>query len=397
MPKLRPALFIAYTLLTLLVFLATLFSPAFRAVAYAPLRELIVPPPEPIVVSIFYSTEKEAWLQEVIVDFERTHPTVNGHPVQLEMEKMGSREMYLAVLDGAQPDVVSPASSLQIALLQELSRSRFGRSLVNPANRSQCRPVVTTPLVLVGWQERAGVLFDNCPQEALWQCLHDAVVNSAGWSAYNHPEWGYVKFGQTNPLKSNSGFMAIVLMTYNYLGKDQGLQTQDFIGNDAFEAWFFAFQNTIGDFGDSTGTYMREIVAYGPSKYDVVAVYEATAIEYIEEAPGRYGQLQLFYPPKTILSDHPFCTLDATWVTPEKEKAAQLFIDFLLSKQAQEAALLRHGFRPVDPRIDIEQRDSPFSRYQARGVQIDLPPEVELPAGDVLDALLDFWSRNISP
>ena len=69
-------------------------------------------------VSVLYSTEKEAWLNEVIVEFEKTNPIIDGHPVKIELEKMGSWEINAAVLDGTrQPDIVSPASTLQIAAL----------------------------------------------------------------------------------------------------------------------------------------------------------------------------------------------------------------------------------------------------------------------------------------
>jgi len=86
---------------------------------------LVIPPPAPVAVSVLYSTEKEAWLNEVIVDFEKTNPRIDGHPVRIELEKMGSWEINAAVLDGTrQPDIVSPASSLQIAALVDASSAK---------------------------------------------------------------------------------------------------------------------------------------------------------------------------------------------------------------------------------------------------------------------------------
>jgi Ca-activated chloride channel homolog len=129
---------------------------------------MILPPPAPVVLSVLYSTEKEAWLNEVIADFERTNPTIDGHPVQVELEKMGSWEINAAVLDGTrQPDMVSPASSLQIAALQDASSAKFGRSLVNPADTATCRSVLKTPLVLVAWKEPADVLWGAQPGASL--------------------------------------------------------------------------------------------------------------------------------------------------------------------------------------------------------------------------------------
>jgi len=391
----RVVLLVIYTLAGIGVFVGAILSPSFRSIAYAPLRELILPEPEPIVLSLLYSTEKEAWLNEVIEDFYATDPRVGGRPIQIELSKSGSREMYLSVLDGAQPDVISPASSLQISILQDLSASKFGAPVVDLNDRTTCRPVVQTPLVLVAWKERVDVLWGNAPDNALWLQLHDAVIDPRGWDAYGHPEWGFIKYGQTSPLTSNSGFMAILQMTYGYFEKTSGLTAQDILSDTGYQQWFLEFQNSVPQFGDSTGSYMRDIVAFGPSTYDIVAVYEATAIEQADNAVGRYGELRVYYPPATIMSDHPFCILRGAWVTPEKAEAAQLFIDYLLTEPAQQLALLRYGFRPVTPGIALDQTGSPFTRYAANGLLISLPASVEIPAGNVLDTLLEFWNRNV--
>jgi ABC-type Fe3+ transport system substrate-binding protein len=229
----------------------------------------------------------------------------------------------------------------------------------------------------------------------MWASLHDALVDPQGWAAFGHPEWGYIKFSHTDPLKSNSGFQTILLMTYDYLGKTSGLTGADILSNSDYQQWFTELEGTISKFGDSTGTYMTEIIAYGPSLYDVVAVYEATAIEQAENAVGRYGELQVYYPPATLLSEHPFCALQADWVEPEKAEAAKMLLDFLTSQEMQQLALLKYGFRPVDPTIPLDQAGSPLTRYADNGIWINLPPQVEVPAGNVLNTLLDFWQRNV--
>jgi hypothetical protein len=393
-PWISKILFLLYLLLTIGVLVAAVVVPQVRALAYAPLRDLILPPPEPIVISVLYSTEKAEWMSTAVERFQDTNPRLEGHPIELELEKMGSREMYLAVLDGAQqPDLISPASSLQIALLEDLSASKFGRPVVDPKNAQMCRPALETPLVLVAWKERASVLWGDDPNSHMWLRLHEAVTAET-WDTYGHPEWGYIKFGQTDPLRSNSGFQTLLLMTYNYFDKTSGLTSKDVLDPD-YQEWYAEFGRSVADFGDSTGTFMQEIVAYGPSLYDLVAVYESTAIEQAENAVGRYGELQVYYPPATHLSDHPFCVLQADWVTPQEARAAQMFVDFLTSREMQSSALLQHGFRPVDRGIPLDQAGSPFQRYAANGLRLDLPPEVETPPGNVLNTLLDFWTRNV--
>jgi hypothetical protein len=398
-PRLNWFLLILYGIAAVGVFAAALMVPAFREVAYAPLRELILPPPAPIVVNVLYSTEKEAWLNEVIADFESSGARVDGHPIKIELEKMGSWEINASVVDGTRkPVIVSPASTLQIAALQDSTSAQFGRSLVNPADTTTCRSVVKTPLVLVAWKERADVLWGTQPGKMLWSEIHDSLVNPQGWAAFNHPDWGYIKFGHTDPLKSNSGFMTILLMTYGYFGKTSGLTSQDILTDNAYQEWFLENESAIGQFEYSTGPLMQKMVSYGPSTLDFAAVYEATAIEQAENAVGRYGELRVYYPPALLWSDHPFCVLDADWVDPQQTEAAQLLIDYLISKPAQEKALMDYGFRPVDNSIKLDQAGSPFDRYAANGLKSDLSalPEVEIPPGNVLNLLREFWSRNVN-
>lgn len=398
-PRINWIFLILFGMAAIGVFVAALLIPPFRAVAYAPLRELILPPPAPVIVTVLYSTEKQAWLEEVVPAFERSGANVNGHPVKIQMEKMGSWEVTNAVLDGTrQPVIVSPASMLQVAALQDASTIQFGRSLVNPADTANCRPVLRTPLVLVAWKERADVLWGQQPGDSLWRDLHDALVNPKGWAAFNQPDWGYVKFGHSDPLKSNSGYMTILLMTYGYHNKTSGLTAADILNDNAYQKWFLEIESSIGQFEHSTGPLMQKVIAYGPSTYDFVAVYESTAIEQAENAVGRYGELRVYYPPATLWSDHPFCVLNADWVTLDQRKAAILFLDYLVSKPVQEIALLKYGYRPVDSSIPLEQPGSPFDRYAANGFRADLSflPEAQVPPGSALNTLRDFWARNVS-
>jgi hypothetical protein len=61
-PRINKILFALFCLATLGSFIGALVSPSFRAIAYAPLRDWLLPPPDPIVISVLYSTEKAEWL-----------------------------------------------------------------------------------------------------------------------------------------------------------------------------------------------------------------------------------------------------------------------------------------------------------------------------------------------
>jgi ABC-type sulfate transport system substrate-binding protein len=150
-------------------------------------------------------------------------------------------------------------------------------------------------------------------------------------------------------------------------------------------------------FESSTGTFMNEMVLFGPSKYDVAVVYENLAIAQIENAQGRWGDLRVYYPATTMWSDHPAALLNAPWVSAEQAAAARQWIAFLRSRPIQELALA-YGFRPGDPAVPLKSSDArnPFNRLAPYGIRVDIPPVAQPPSGAVVRNLLTMWSRTVA-
>lgn len=188
----------------------------------------------------------------------------------------------------------------------------------------------------------------------------------------------------------------LVLLAYSFYNKTSGLTVADVQSAD-FATWMVDVEKSVPKFGDSTGTFMDDMVRLGPSTYDVIAVYENLAIERIDAARNRWGDLQVLYPPGTIFSDHPYAMLEAPWTTPEQRAAAAQFRDFLLSRPIQELAL-QYGFRPADPSVPVTNGDpnNPFNKYQAYGVKVDIAQQVETPSGEVVGALLALWQQQVN-
>src|SRR5262249_59077125 len=106
----------------------------------------------------------------------------------------------------------------------------------------------------------------------------DAAALPEGWIGRGAPgEWGFVKLGHTAPNTSNSGLQTLVLMTYGYHGKRAGLKPEDVL-DPAYQKWLKEIETAVGKFGWSSGAYMKEMVLFGPSKYDLVWNYENGAI-----------------------------------------------------------------------------------------------------------------------
>jgi ABC-type Fe3+ transport system substrate-binding protein len=107
------------------------------------------------------------------------------------------------------------------------------------------------------------------------------------------------------------------------------------------------------------------------------------AIDYLKSAQGRWGDLSVIYPRLNIWNDNPYCILNAPWSSTDQKRAAGLFLDFLMSDQIQRAAL-EHGFRPGNLNVPVKTPDSPFVRYEASGLKVDLGSVCEPPKAEVI-------------
>jgi len=360
---------------------------------YAPFPLVKASVRAPVVLTIWYGSEKQEWLEAARQRFEATQPTVNGRAIQIQLKSLGSREIaerLVAENWGADPppDVISPASALWVdALNAPIVRD----------GADAPRSLVLSPLVLVGWESRAKALWPNGPQR-FWNDLQSALANNGGWPAIGgSPSWGPVKFGHTSPLTSNSGTQALILMAYGFLGKSSGLTGAD-IANPAFEQWLRPIESSVLSFGDSPGGFMDDFVLSGPAKYDFGVVYENLALQTMAAAQQRQGQaFRIFYPPATLLSDHPYAIADGAWVEADQRAAAAKFRDYLLGPEAQ-ALALQYGFRPSDPNVSITAGDphNPFVKYAPNGVQAAIAGQAEVPPADVLNALVQLWQAKFS-
>jgi hypothetical protein len=258
------------------------------------------------------------------------------------------------------------------------------------------QPLVISPLVVVGWEDRARALWPDGPRN-FWSDLHGAIADPNGWKAHGGQEiWGPVKFGHTSPLTSNSGAQTLILLAYAFHNKSGGLTSAD-IGDPAFARWLSEIESGVASFGDSTGTLMSDIINKGPSQYDFGVVYENLALQSMGAARQRWGQpLRIFYPPATLVSDHPFALPDDVGASPEERAAAMVFRDFLRSNAIQKLAL-QYGFRLIDPNIAITSDDAgnPFKTYAPNGVRIEIAQQAETPSAEAVNALLELWKNKI--
>ena len=130
--------------------------------------------------------------------------------------------------------------------------------------------------------------------------------------------------------------------------------------------------------------------AKGPGYLSAAVQYENTIIE----SNGKHGnkpfKLVAIYPREgNVWTRHPTAILKEDWVTDEKREAAKQFLDFLLGREAQEAAM-RLGLRPILREVRLA---SPFD--EAHGVQlaVDATRAFKVPDEAVLKRIRDLWEE----
>jgi len=336
-------------------------------------------------IGIAYGTEKQRWLEWAVSEFAKSY---DGKRITVDLIPMGSLEGAHAILGGDKRiNVWSPASAVYKDIFVQEWQVKNGGG--NPIIKEE--PLALTPMVFVVWDERYKAFLQKYRVMNL-DTINQALQEKSGWDAIAHqPDWGLFKFGHTHPNESNSGLMVLVLAAYAYNHKTRDLTVGDVV-NANFQQWLTSLERSTSGFSNSTGNMMKEMVLKGPSSYDALMVYEAVAIDYLKNAEGRWGELRVVYPEYNAWNENPYYIIDAPWSTPDQRKAAQSFLDFLLSDRIQREALV-HGFRPANPNVPVRFAESPLVKYAGNGVQVDLQKICEPPKAEVVNNLLQSWQR----
>jgi len=352
-----------------------------------------VPASTLVKLGVAYGTEKEAWFTWAVQEFAKTP---EGSGIHIDLKPMGSIEAANAIVrNDAAIQVWSPASSLYKTIL--LRNWKAGHADTDPLLKETI--LASTPMVFVMWQERYDAFVQHY-QELNFRTIGQAINEPAGWKTIaEKPDWYFFKFSHTNPSQSNSGLTALVLMGYDHFGKTSGLDAGD-ITNPDFQTWLQSIEKNLQGAASglvpSTGTLMTSMIQRGWSTYDCVLVYEANAIERLDQAGGRWGPLRVVYPPYNMWNDNPYYVLNVAWSSPEQRRAADAFGQFLLSPAAQRQAAA-HGFRPASQLVGTGDPDSPWVKYTAVGIQRQVPGTFcDPPNPEVMENLLLAWQRSQS-
>ena len=356
-----------------------------------------VNPRPPLNISVLYSAELRAWLQPATDAFNAQNKKVGDQVVQVTIETLDDGAALREIISGRRtPTAWIPASTIWVNLLNQQWRANHATDLLLRSGEYGTTPMALTPMVFVMFAERAAVFTNGRAVD--WNEIQQAVTNPEGWKALGGEEdWGRVKYSQTDPSTSNAGLLAATLATYTYFNKTGGLTTGD-LDNPEYQRWIEGMASGLVDDTPPTAQQqMDDVLRYGPSRYDIVSIYESLVVQQIKNAPGRFGtDLKVFYPRLNIWSDYPFSILVGEDSTAEEKDAALLFRNYLYSVPIQEQAL-GAGFRPANPDVPLLTNDAnnPFNRYKDAGLEIRIPRTTiaDTPAGDVLNRLMTVFGR----
>jgi len=284
-------------------------------------------------------------------------------------------------------DVWSPASAAYKDTFVQEWQVKYGG---DPIAKEES--LALSPMVFVMWEERYQAFVQKY-KTVSFTTIGQALEEKGGWdSIAQKPEWGFFKFAHTHPNQSNSGLITLVLMAYDYHKKARGLILKDIV-DVGFQNWMQQIERGISSFPNSTGNMMKEMILKGPSSFDVIFVYESVAIDYLKNAEGRWGALHIIYPQYNIWNENPYYIINAQWVTKDRRKAAEDFLNFLYSDAVQKESL-NHGFRPGNPAVPIKFPGSPFVQFVNSGLRIDVGTTCDPPTAEVISNLLASWQRG---
>ena len=297
-------------------------------------------------------------------------------------------------VNGEPPVIWSPAASGWAGIVNE----RAGATLA-PAGT----PFMLTPLVIAMPQPMAEAL--GWPEESIgFADLQRLANDPEGWGAVGAPEWGPFRIGKTNPNFSTSGLNFTIAEYYAATGKSADLTIED-LSRPAAVEFATDIESSVVHYGDITMTFLNNWFAADQrgtslTYASAVAVEEKSVIDYNlgdpdgvlapgeELRPPRVPLVAIYPEEGTLYSDNPFIILDTEWVDADERAAAEQFEAFVQLPENQEQ-VLAFGFRPNNP--DVPLADPITS---ANGVDPTQPQsELEVPAPEVLVAILDSWAE----
>ncbi|MFE1960016.1 extracellular solute-binding protein [Streptomyces sp. NPDC059479] len=224
-------------------------------------------------------------------------------------------------------------------------------------------PIMSSPVALgvrtetvqrLGWQ----------PDEVTWSQVHQAVVA------------GKLTYGMTDPVRSNSGFSALISVASGLSGAQSALTDADVRrATEKLKEFFTGQKLTSGSSGWLATAYTRR------GSVDALVNYESVLLSMNRDSNTGLTVIR----PKdgVVTADYPFTLL--TSAPQEAREAGQALTSYLRGPEAQKALTEQTFRRPVVPSVP-----------PAAGLATDKRRELPFPGSrSVADGLLDAYENQL--
>jgi ABC-type molybdate transport system substrate-binding protein len=357
------------------VFMSLGIALAGLGLAYAPVTGM------KRTITVVNGSELDETLQVLVPEFQRQHPDI-----EVVLKSQGSQDMVNRYLDDRndfQPNVLIPADA---QFLQEL-QDRWQTQHNNEAFVGPPRAIAKTNLVAIAWPERGKTLF---PQGKFsWDRIEKAM-QGRNWPAVGGAaNWGSFDFVLTDPTRSNSGLLTLALWSESEAGALSPAKFTD----PQLTSLFQLIKQSVYQPPRSSDILLKEFIARGANEADIGITYESIALYRWSQAQSSQQPYQIYYLDRTVETT-PTAAIVSRHSNAAQTAAAQKWIDFLLQTQGQ-TALAQHGFRPVNPQVNLSA--IPNTPWKQGIPGADLKPTSQIvppPSQPVLDEIQRQWERS---
>ncbi|MEM6446856.1 MAG: VWA domain-containing protein [Cyanobacteria bacterium P01_D01_bin.123] len=330
--------------------------------------------------------------EDAAVDFEQSQPTLaDGQPIRVHCEAAGSGDVVDRVVTLAEqlqrgaiaadapefPTLISVDGEIyQSQLIYRTNQLFPGQNFIPDVTDAPL--LAHSPMVFMAEEDLATGLkqVDN-----LFDALVDAETHQDLDS--NSPPLT-IHFVHTAPTRSNSGLQTLVTQFAAVSGqRPEALMEADV---RQYESDVQQIQNKITRYGKSTSSLAKAMVQNGPFWASVGSFYESSVIAANTQRQPDQPLYEAIYPAATFTSNMRAILPGAPWVSAEEKEAAEKFIEFLRSPDAQRIAT-DLGLRPGVPGVPLGPKFSP---------QFGVDPDATYdsyrsPAPEVVEAMIRSW------
>lgn len=302
--------------------------------------------------------------------------TADGSGFDVVVQELEEQEgVRRALGDGENaPDAWVPMSGSSVDSYNTLA-PRFKRQALATGDS-----LARTPVVLMARSDHAGELRRRFPghQITSWSALREAVAVGAR-----------AHFGLSDPQKTSVGALVRFSMAREW-AQSKGQTPLDAAKAPAFWSWMESFESNSPSAYASTNDLVNDLSQDGASRVWWGLAFESDALRAMNRGEG----VEVWYLPRTIVADHPFCDVERVGAGVEVAAARQGFKRFLRSDDGQKALLVA-GMRPSNLSLQTRIKGNPFlnASFQSRGVRSTLGRD-ERSASSTMPVLLNAWAKH---